>query len=224
MKKIGVMAFLIICGALSSVVSAAAPPLREEICLNGQWPLGGTVPVYWGQRNRQITYQRDVSVPAGWTGKLIHLEFEKVNHIADVYVNDQLVAHHIGGWIPFSVDITRYAQPGKTFTLRVVAQAGTVPPYVDEKNHLLWPLGAFGRQDPCTGIADNVWLRAYGRTHIDDAFVQTSFRNKQLLIEYTLRNDDTVARSVHVDAEASTRVHREHRKTPIVAAGHAGAR
>ena len=202
MRKCYLLSFMLLCFALSSFVCATAPPLREEVSLNGQWPLGGTVPVYWGQRRVQITYQRDVAVPA-WTGKLIHLEFEKVNHIADVYVNDQLVTHHIGGWIPFSVDITRYAHAGTTFSLRVVAQAGTVPPFVDGKNHLLWPLGAFASaRGAGTGIVDNVWLRAYGRTHIDDAFVQTSLRNKQLRIAYTLRNDDTVARRVHIDAEA----------------------
>ena len=71
------------------------------------------VPEFWdaapGFVCDQATYERTVAVPSDWTGKRIFVEFEGVNQIADVYVNDQHVGQHVGGWTSFNT-ISRLMQ------------------------------------------------------------------------------------------------------------------
>ena len=53
-----------------------------------------------------VYYQRDVRVPRGWHDDQILLRFDAATHAARVYVDDQLVGEHVGGYTPFDVDLT----------------------------------------------------------------------------------------------------------------------
>jgi beta-galactosidase/beta-glucuronidase len=177
----------------ASALSGAAPPLREQISLNGAWRQGGVVPVYSGDGFDAKTYSRSVDVPAAWAGKRIRLDFGAVNFIASVFVDGRKAAEHIGGWIPFSVDVTDLTKPGRSFELRVDVLDRTHPPITDERGKMLWPLGG---ETPSAGIVDDVWLRAYGEVCIEDAQIITSVRRKTLEVRYTVRN--TTARTARV--------------------------
>ncbi len=176
-------------------------PMRQQVCLNGEWEIGGTVPVYSGVKADSVIYQRQVDVPADWQGKIIRLEFEKVNHIADIYINDRFIGDHIGGWIPFSFDLTPWVKPGTSFKLRMVVRDATHQPISDGQRHALWPIGAFNIDASHTGIVDNVWLRAYGQVHIEDVFIQTSFRQRRLKMDYTLKNETPQMMTFRIEAE-----------------------
>jgi hypothetical protein len=201
------LAFLLILFCID-VSMASPPPLRDEVLLNGTWsftPSGGTptsitVPGYWNDSGftgtKQATYTRNVTVPSTWAGKIIKLEFEGVLHVADVYVNGQFAGSHVGGYIPFSFDVTNKVTTGSTFTLRVDVKIDT-PPFLDADGHPLWPIG-FDRDRVVGGIIFDVWLRAYGKVHIVDSFIQTSYRNKTLKVDYTLKNSDSISHTVLV--------------------------
>src|SRR4051794_5361303 len=45
-------------------------------------------------------YQRVVRVPRGWAGERIFLRFDAATHEGRVYVDDTLVAEHVGGYTP----------------------------------------------------------------------------------------------------------------------------
>ncbi|MDQ2688227.1 MAG: hypothetical protein M3Y28_10210, partial [Armatimonadota bacterium] len=187
---------------------------RDEVSLNGTWkftPYGQTasdipVPEYWDARpgfeTDQAVYERSVAVPAAWAGKVVQLEFEGVNHIADVSVNGQKIAHHVGGWISWTVDVTPYAKPGASFDLQVEVRGGNQPPILGGGDKPVWPVGWEGATSRW-GIIHPVWLRAYGKVNIQDAFIQTSFRKKTLAVDYTLRNMDKRAHTVSLAAAVS---------------------
>jgi beta-galactosidase/beta-glucuronidase len=176
-----------------------APPLRQQISLNGTWdftPEGQEkneipVPEYWDAKPGfycdQATYQRKVSVPADWQGKRIVVAFEGVNHIADVSVNGHQLGQHLGGFVPFEFDVTSYVKTGQTFDLKVHVGGGVLEPIVDEIDKALWPVGWDGVTSQW-GIIFPVWLRAYGPVYLDDTQIQTSFRNKQITVNYTITN------------------------------------
>jgi hypothetical protein len=184
-------------------VQAAVPDLREQVSLNGQWPEGGEVPDYAGERFDERTYSREVTVPAGWTGRQIRLEFRQVNFVADVYVNGERVANHVGGWIPFAVDLTPHVTPGQTFSLRVVVKGSTDAQYVDSEGMAIWPTGTYRHDGSDSGIVDDVWLRAYGSVAIEDAFIKTSYRDRLLTVDYTVANHDSSAHTVKVSGEVT---------------------
>ena len=107
----------------------AVPPLREEISLDGVWQKGGVVPRYHGDQFERRTFERQVDVPAAWTRKNILIGFRQVNYSAKVCVNDKVVGSHVGGWVPFALDITPHVKAGSEFTLRVEVASSTQPPY-----------------------------------------------------------------------------------------------
>ena len=175
---------------------------REQVLLNGDWPDGGVVPQYFGGRFERKTYRRVVSVPAAWRGKYIELEFRQVNYSAEVFVNDQLAGSHVGGWVPFTVNLAGRVQPGQTFDLRVEVKSSTLPPYVDQNKNPLWPVGTYNFDNSFAGIIDDVWLRAYGGVAIHDAFIRTSVRQGAIEVDYTLSNHEASTRQVEVRADA----------------------
>lgn len=196
------------------LLNAQKLPLRTELSLNGEWnftPKDGTaslikVPDYWDAKPewRQVdnaVYERKVFIPdvEEWKNKLIKLEFEGVNFITDVYINNELVTSHIGGWIPFSADITPFVKPGNSYSLKVHVKGGNHSPIVDKDGIPQWPVGFFG-QDGKWGIIFDVWLRAFGETYIEDAFIQTSVRNKTIRVDYQLKNPGSIKRKVRLKA------------------------
>jgi len=199
---------------IASFSLAAPPDLRDQVSLNGTWsftPNNGSktsipVPEYWdanpGFTSDRALYERAVSVPSTWAGKVIKLEFEGINHIANVYVNDVLVASHTGGWIPFSADITNLVQASSSFLLKVDVKGGRYTPIVDGNGYPLWPTGWYTHDRGAWGIIHDVWLRAYGAVHIQDAFIQTSTRKNKLAVDYTLINSGPGSRTVQVRADA----------------------
>lgn len=100
----------------------------------------------------------------------ILLHFGAVDQIADVYVNDTMVCHHEGGYIPFTVDITDVIET-ETFTLRVEA--------VDRLD-LLYPYGKQRKKrggmwyTQISGIWQSIWCEWVPDLYMDSVKIQTS--------------------------------------------------
>jgi beta-glucuronidase len=56
-----------------------------------------------------LWYQREIRIPAGWRGGRTVLRFDAATHRGTVWVGDELVADHVGGYTPFEIDVTAYA-------------------------------------------------------------------------------------------------------------------
>ncbi len=57
-----------------------------------------------------LWYKKEFTLPENFNKGLVHLHFGAVDQICKVYLNDQLVGEHIGGYLPFSFEITPYLQ------------------------------------------------------------------------------------------------------------------
>ncbi len=225
MLKIFVTILIVFC----IINSYSTPlPLRTEISLNGTWdftPKNGNksfikVPDFWdaaGYENiDHAVYERIIDIPNSneWRNKIIKIEFEGVNFIADVYINNKLVTSHIGGWIPFSIDITNYVKPGKSYALKVDVKGGSYQPIVDAKGFPQWPIG-FKGQKHRWGIIFDVWLRAYGQVCIEDAFIQTSYREKSITVEYTVSNKSSLSKSILINGTITPEYYPENKEMEI---------
>ncbi len=147
-------------------------------------------------------YEREVKIPEAWKNKIIKLEFEGVNHIAEVYLNDKLLQTHIGGWIPFTIDITDVIKPGSTGRLKVLVKGGSHSPIVDSNGYPQWPVGWYG-QESRWGIIFDTWIRAYGKVYIDDSFIITSWRGKNITVSYELVNRSGTKQEILLQGEIS---------------------
>ncbi|HEX5686127.1 MAG TPA: AbfB domain-containing protein, partial [Ideonella sp.] len=112
---------------------------------------------------RHLWYKRSFTVPAGWSGKHVLLNFGAVDRLTTVYVNGTKVGQHSGGYDAFSFDITKYLKSG---TNELVVGAFDPTDGMDmlgkQTNS---PGGIF--YTPSSGIWQTVWLEPVAQAHID---------------------------------------------------------
>jgi beta-glucuronidase len=165
-----------------------------------------TVRDYFGD----IWYQTTVWVPQGWEGRRIVLHFESATHRATVWVNEDEVVSHEGGYTPFEADITDHVTAGQP--VRVTALINntlhwqSIPPGVIEDT----PAGKRQRYwhdfFNYAGIHRTVWLYATDPTYITDVTVTTDLDGGDGVINYTVDaegTDDVETRVILRDAEGT---------------------
>ncbi|MCH1925357.1 glycoside hydrolase family 2 protein [Shewanella sp. C32] len=63
-------------------------------------------------------YQKTFEAAADWRNKVVQIRFEAAMNQADVWLNEQKVGSHLGGYLPFTLDLSSALRPG-TNTLLV---------------------------------------------------------------------------------------------------------
>ncbi len=137
--------------------------------LNGKWQLSGKsirIPFppqsrlseYNGEIGEELNYHRVFTLPDGFAddSKRIRLHFGAVDQIAEVYVNDQFILRHEGGYLPFFADITDFLQDGENeLTVRAVDTLSLDYPYGKQSKNRggMW-------YTPVSGIWQTVYLEA----------------------------------------------------------------
>ena len=59
-----------------------------------------------------VHYRRTFTLPPGWDGLPVVVEFDAVSYAVNVRCNGQLVGSHVGLWTPFAVDLSSALLPG----------------------------------------------------------------------------------------------------------------
>ena len=136
-------------------------PFPIEAALSG---VGDTVGA-----TRKLWYRRQFVIPDEWSDKRVLLHFEAVDWEAQIWVNDQRVGDHRGGYDPFTFEITSYLIPRGPQQLTVAVwdptDAGVQPRGKQVRN----PGGIF--YTSVTGIWQTVWLEPVPQTAITDLIV-----------------------------------------------------
>ena len=119
----------------------------------------------------ELCYERKFFIPDGFNKGKILLHFGAVDQKATVYVNGNKIGEHIGGYSPFTFDISKYVSDGQN-DLKVVA--------IDNLNDKTLP---YGKQKikrkgmwytPVSGIWQTVWLETVSNDYIKDINIQTN--------------------------------------------------
>lgn len=110
---------------LPAGVTGVASPVLD---LNGVWQFAAgegadfkpiEVPGEWAMQGFSVkagdfaSYRRDFEIPADWNGNSCKLRFDAVHAVCTVWVNGRQIGGHEGGFVPFEVDITTAAKPGR---------------------------------------------------------------------------------------------------------------
>lgn len=113
----------------------------------------------------EMWYQKSFRMPADWRGQQVLLHFGAVDQVATVWVNDQQVARHEGGYTEFSVDVTDALRwtGSEVVTVRAEDRNETNPfPVGKQRNH---PGGLF--YTGASGIWQTVWMEPVPTAHVD---------------------------------------------------------
>ncbi len=134
-----------------------------------------TVPSCWELAEKDYEgaafYYRTFTLPAAWEGKVIRLRFDAVNFRAEIWLNDQAVGFHEGGFTPFEFRVEELLKPGEgnTLILRVVGPILLQDRHVDDMGPMETPQW---RGAITGGIWQPVRLIATGDSYVKDVFIE----------------------------------------------------
>ncbi|KAF2730353.1 beta-glucuronidase [Polyplosphaeria fusca] len=138
-----------------------------------------------------VVYQRAIRVPRGWTQDKYFIRVEAATHEGRVYVNDKLVAEHIGGYTPFDAEVTQLVKPGEEFRVTIAVNNEltntTIPPGFivttetgARKQTYLHDFYNYA------GLARSVWLYNVPDQHINDVTITTDLKESTGIIKYSI--------------------------------------
>ena len=162
------------------------PDLQRDnwTCLNGVWAFSFDEPVFdkeilapfcyqseksgigCTENHDTVWYRRSFSPDAEkLSGRRLLLKFGAVDYEADVWVNGRYAGRHVGGYSPFSFDITTLVQEGENeLCVRVHDDLGADRP----RGKQSWKDGPFACwYTPVTGIWQSVWLEYTAQKYVE---------------------------------------------------------
>ncbi|MCR5271558.1 MAG: hypothetical protein K6E13_01035 [Lachnospiraceae bacterium] len=110
-------------------------------------------------------YRKVFSLPEGFVKKRVILHFGAVDQMCECFINGHSAGIHIGGYLPFSFDITKYIVPGEPVTLTL---------HVKDTCDTRYPLGKQVKNPGgmwyanISGIWQSVWLESVEDTYVKD--------------------------------------------------------
>ena len=126
-----------------------------------------------------LIYTKEVSLPKGFIKDRLLLHFGAVDQEAEVYVNDVLAITHLGGFTPFSVDITELIN-SEEFDLKVIVRDISDSGCRQTGKQRIKRGGIF--YTPQSGIWQTVWLESVEKDFINDITIVPDFDNSRTLI------------------------------------------
>lgn len=130
--------------------------------------------------NQTAFYKRQVTLPDGFNQGRLLLQFGAVDQLCWVYINQQLVCHHVGGFVPFSIDITPYVS-SSNFEISLKVQDTTDTSYHLNGKQRLERGGIF--YTPQSGIWQTVWMESVPNTYIEDLTITPNVSKQSVHIE-----------------------------------------
>lgn len=157
-----------------------------------------------------VWYQRTVRVPRSWDGQRIVVHFESATHRATVWVGEQEVVSHEGGYTPFEADITEFVSAGEQVLVTVLVNNTlsfrSIPPGVVEQRPGGRAQVSWHDFFNYSGIHRSVWLSATPQARVEDLTVTTGFSGSTGSVEWAVETVDQDGLDVHVvlrDADGS---------------------
>jgi len=137
-------------------------------------------------------YQRTISVPKEWESKRVVLKFGAVDWEAKVWINDNLVGSHEGGYSAFEFDITDYLAFGGEDTITVRAFDVTHPEVPSGKQT--------GWYTTTSGIWQTVYLEARGNPYIERVHITPDLANSMAHFHVNVESEEDGDFSVCIES------------------------
>jgi len=145
-------------------------------------------------------YKKDFSAKPEWKNKVVSVAFEAAMQQAEVWLNGKLLLKHIGGYLPFSVDISKELNYDKPNRLVVKTD--------NTDNAEIAPGKPIKELDFCyySGIYRNVSLVITNPLHITDAVKanQPASGGVRVWFPTVSKNAATIAVATHIANENNT--------------------
>lgn len=152
-------------------------PSKIVVPFSPETPLSGIERKVHGRN--VMHYRKEFQLPEGFRGERVLIHFEAVDQIADVYLNGVKIAHHEGGYLPFTADCLELKQ-GKN-VLRVDVVDDTNSDVFPRGKQSLKPGGIWYRAT--SGIWGTVWMECVPKQVIQNLRITPLFDEKFVEIQ-----------------------------------------
>ena len=173
------------------------PQLRRDsfFCLNGRWRFAvngedrGEILVPYPPESKlsgaavpeigdQLTYEREFILPEGFRKDRVILHFGAVDQECTVYLNDIELGSHVGGYLPFSFDVTEQLRERNTLRVIVFDPLDTDLPYGKQRKDRggMW-------YTPVSGIWQTVWMESVPENYIRGVKLETALDSVVITVD-----------------------------------------
>ncbi len=167
-----------------------------------------------------LWYERTIDIENHVPGTCRILHFEAVDQCAMVYINGHFAGKHVGGYLPFEIDLTPWLVPGKNhLRLTVRVQDFSDTSYHSRGKQKLSPSGMYYTAQ--SGIWQTVWMETVPKRHISMLHLEPDYDRHQVTLIVREKNK-SVSPMVRVRiyppciAGPDGIFHNIHQQTPII--------
>ena len=157
-------------------------------------------------------YQKKFELSEDWKEKVVYLKFDAVNYLAEVYLNDEVLGFHEGGFTPFQFNIEHLLDYEKenVLTLRVVGPVTMTDQVIDGMGPMQTPQwrGAY-----TGGIWQSVCLEATDKIHHKDLFIETHLSDDSVDLHYEIHNTHRSKQKIDLEVAIFSKVEGEKKVT-----------
>lgn len=150
--------------------------------------------------DRFLWYRRRVTLLAGFVRERTLLHFGAVDQEAAVFVNGEQLAHHIGGYLPFSCDVTDALHGATEMEIVVCVRDRTDASYHTRGKQKRAHGGIW--YTPQSGIWQTVWMESLPKTHIRSLRITPLF--EQAAVELRVQTSVPCACVARLDGRTVT--------------------
>ena len=134
-----------------------------------------------------LWYYKEFEIPKKWKDKNIIIHFNAVDWKSELYINDDKIGEHYGGYSEFNFDITKNLKTGKNKIILKVwdpSDTGYQPigkQCLDPK--VIW-------YTSISGIWQTVWLEPVNKQYIQKLEINNNYDNKEIKINCLLNIEE----------------------------------
>jgi len=121
-------------------------------------------------------YKKTFDVPVDWKGKVMRLQFGAVNYLSEIWVNDEVVGFHEGGFTPFEFRVDEMIKAGESNTL-ILRVVGPIMMSDKEIDGIRKQETAQWRGGLTAGIWQEVKLVTTGEVYIEKVYIEPNIQN-----------------------------------------------
>lgn len=149
-----------------------------------------------GCRNYQgpVWYRKHITIDPSLKDRLLHVYFEAVMGKATIFLNGKKIEEHLGGYLPFSIELTQHGvKAGDKCLIAVLADNSDDKNYPPGKKQSTLDFTYHG------GIYRDVWLIATSKVHITDPNKVDKVAGGGVFVHYDNIQDDRAEMSIDID-------------------------
>ena len=134
----------------------------------------------------KIWYKKIIQINSRMKTDRILLNFEAVDWQAEVFIDDEKIGEHTGGYDPFSFEITKHIRAGEKHELWVSVWDPTTEGFQPVGKQTANPRGIW--YTPSSGIWQTVWIEKVPDSYIRDYEIVPDIDNKQVSLIVNCEN------------------------------------